>query len=144
MQTLKNTLQKIEQEASEAGDDLRFVRTVKHLDEIRQGDVYLWPFFPDEALEAWFGDEPTTGSLQLVPGTAPGSRHVCEGSVILSRNERNGRVVCLRALERFVIRHPEHADVSLPAGCYEVHHQRDFEPRGPRVDGRELPAYGLD
>lgn len=101
--------------------DERMVRTPIPL---RQGDVYLEP-----------ADMPArktltrSENLQLAPGSTKGSRHVAEGDVEVfytaGADPLTGPIV--RALKRWTLRHPEHADVSVPSGCYQVYYQRDRE-----------------
>lgn len=93
---------------------------------IRQGDVYIHRV-PDGHAK---GAERT--DRQLAIGTSRGSRHVAElPSVVYEgvtappgcRSTLLGpRIV---SGERFVVTHPEHAHVSLPAGHYQVTHQMD-------------------
>jgi hypothetical protein len=100
-----------------------------HVDEVpigaacRQGDLYLQriPSVPDDA-------EPTD-DMQLAPGSRPGARHRVAGQAAVFRRTRapdllHGPVVV--ALERFVVGHPEHATLSLPAGVYQVRYQRRY------------------
>ena len=65
-------LKTIEAEAAQNATDVRWVRTCSVGDEIRQGDVYLYPV-----------EEPAKPGAkvdrrQLAPGSTPGSRHIVE------------------------------------------------------------------
>ena len=122
--TAEDVIARIRQEAEEAEDTLRFVRTCREGDEIRQGDVYLYPldYVPGYERKA-------DGGMQLAPGDSPGSRHIVVGAAAtFERPDRFDPLdgPLLRAFERVVLTHPEHADISLPAGWYEVRYQRDY------------------
>ena len=117
-------LARIQKEAKEASTALRFVRSCREGDEIRQGDLYLYPLgnAPDH-------QEVALPSLKLAAGDSPGSRHVVVGKAhAYDRATLPGPLdgPLLHAQERVVLTHPEHAHVSLPAGWYEVCYQRDF------------------
>ncbi len=65
MKDVNTLMEKIHREAEEARTEVRFVRTCKPGDEIRQGDIYLYPIdAPSE-----HGTELET--RQLAPGTTP-------------------------------------------------------------------------
>lgn len=98
---------------------------------IRQGDVNVVRI---EAPAKWR----ETLNRQLAIGTTIGSRHTVDESVTVLENPENGVVkrssglstaVCLGpqivSKDRFTISHPEHADFSLPPGCYQVQFQTD-------------------
>ena len=90
---------------------------------VRQGDVYLQRVERVEArLRAY-------RSRQLAPGNAPGSRHTIEGKARLRRHlgpvsHLAGPVIF--AASRIVLRHPQHASISLPAGIYQAYYQRRY------------------
>ena len=126
--TVHDVLQKIEREAREATSEVRFVRTVQHGDEIRQGDVYLYAIETPETDWQALGAH-ALDSLQLAPGTSPGARHIIEGDAIAYAPMSGADVLTgpmLHARNRVMLTHPEHADISLPAGHYLVRYQRDF------------------
>ncbi len=112
--------------------DMRFVRTIQSGDFCRQGDVYLI------RVEDGHPRGRPTGDRQLARGTTKGSRHVVHGDVEVfepaTDDPLTGPVV--RAAQRFELRHPEHADFSLPGGTYQVTYQRDWaaEQRRPVLD----------
>lgn len=99
---------------------------------VRQGDVYLERIA--SLTEGWT----KTDNRQLAPGTSPGSRHVVGAGPALfvspemTPRENVGRTVRLlgpqiEAKEAFVLEHPEHAHMALPAGCYQSSYQLDFQ-----------------
>ena len=137
MSDVKQVLRQILEEAHSNEAELRWVRTCRPGDEIRQGDVYLYP----TAAPADPGRE--VSSKQLAPGDTPGSRHIVEGSVLIYAPPAPGVLQgpLVHAQERFTLTHPEHAHISLPAGWYEVRYQRDFEE--PEVVPPEPLSYGL-
>ena len=111
--------------------DTRVVDEIEIGQWVRQGDVYLTRIAaPSEWKE--------TKNRQLAIGTTIGSRHTVDGSVTVLANPENGRVVrsnirgrakCfgpqVLSPDRFTVEHPEHADISLPGGCYQVQFQVD-------------------
>jgi len=120
----EDALAQIRAEAEASDDDLRFVRTCREGDEIRQGDIYLYPLDETPGYE-----RVARASLQLAAGTGPGSRHVVVGSAHAYDPPQPPDPLAgplLHAWGRVTLTHPEHADVSLPAGWYEVRYQRDY------------------
>jgi len=100
---------------------------------VRQGDVYIEKV---DSLSGW-GE---TTDRQLAPGTTQGSRHMVVGSVTVFACPNTAQVVRGRmagpqidAKEPFRVGHPEHADMELPAGTYQVWYQTD-----PRTQQRVL------
>ena len=92
--------------------------------EIRQGDVYLYPLDNEPVYARVLRD-----TLQLAPGEGPGSRHVVVGNAVSYRRPHSHGDLegpLLHARERVLLTHPEHADISLPAGWYEIMYQRDY------------------
>lgn len=98
----------------------------------RQGDIYI------VRIEAPNREWKETKNRQLAIGTTAGSQHTVDESVKVLQNPQNGvvlkasglsKAVCLGpqlcSEDRFTVSHPEHADVSLPAGTYEVSFQMD-------------------
>jgi hypothetical protein len=109
--------------------DTRVIDAINVGQWIRQGDVYLERIgSPSDWAE--------TPNRQLAIGTTNGSRHTVFDNVTVLKNPENGVVkktstgaVCMGpqvvSKERFTVSHPEHADFSLPAGCYQVRFQVD-------------------
>lgn len=124
MKTVLEVIEKIKSDAEKHTNEPRFVRVVSEGDEIRQGDIYLYPV----------NDAPTdleskqSVTRQLAPGESKGSRHIVETPSVKIFNKKNPGPLdgpTLIAEERFVVTHPEHADISCPAGIYRVTYQRD-------------------
>ena len=115
----------IEAAAKKADATVRNIRTFPVGKHVRQGDVYLCRVEDG----AKFGKE--RGTRQVAVGTTVGSRHVAEGrltvyeSVGFQRFEPQFVGPVVVAEERWTLTHPEHAHVSLPAGCYQITHQTD-------------------
>ena len=128
---------KQEEIAAYAASPLGDTRTVEEIavgQFARQGDVYLLRV---ESVPA--GAKPCA-DRQLAPGTTQGSRHTVTDEVDVYRPQGFGTVErlgtrenvaarsvghVLESKERFTVSHPEHADISLPAGTYQVYHQVD-------------------
>lgn len=123
MDKTEHILKRIQAEAAQNASSLRWVRVCKEGDEIRQGDIYLYPLDQEPAHGESGADR------QLAPGTTRGSRHIIEGEAEVYATEAEDVLAgpIVHALERVTLTHPEHAHVSLPAGWYEVRYQRDFE-----------------
>lgn len=116
--------------AEQAVHEVRRVRTIAIGRCVRQGDVYLHRVASDHAHGALrAGAE----ARQLAIGQTQGSRHIAEPPAKVYDGLRlpdwcDARTFlgpCIVAVERFVVTHPEHAQVSLPAGTYQVTHQMD-------------------
>lgn len=92
----------------------------------RQGDIYICRV--DAA-------HPHGGPLenrQLAQGTSKGSRHIAEGvgTTVYEGTTAPPQAVatpflgpCVQSDVEFRISHPEHADVIVPAGTYQITHQ---------------------
>lgn len=128
--TATEAIQRVNEACESPLGDVRFVETISQGQFFRQGDIYL----------VYQGQEkPNSKSQkggQLAPGTTQGSRHtVGEWVEVYPRNPEvkttdKGTLVLGPTIfcpERFTVEHPEHADGSLPAGCYDVFYQ--FDPR---------------
>ena len=106
-------------------DQHQTVATMSPGDAWAQGDVLLVCLKnPPKNLE-----QVKNPALQLAPGETQGSRHCLESlagvKVWRRRNDRNpldGPI--LEAPAGVRVNHPEHGDVSLPPGWYEVLYQR--------------------
>ncbi len=123
-QTVIEVIEKIKADAQKHSDEPRFVRVVSEGDEIRQGDIYLYPVNTAPTnLEAQ-----QSATRQLAPGESKGSRHIVVTPSVKIFNKKNPNALdgpVLFAEERFVVTHPEHADISCPPGTYNVTYQRD-------------------
>lgn len=130
--TLENTLSQVREFATSPLGDVRTVDAIAVGQFVRQGDLYI------RRIKA-----PTTGwketqNRQLAPGSTQGSRHTVSESVrvlvsptpMQRRSTERGLAFegpQLVSKDRFTVSHPEHADISLPGGCYEVLYQSDFQ-----------------
>ena len=129
-ENIQQVLARIRREAEASEPEPRFVRVCAVGDEIRQGDIYLYPIEEPAAERSL----PELGSQQLAEGNSAGSRHIAVGDAVAydrpSLDPLDGPF--LHGRRRFQLTHPEHADLSLPAGWYEVRYQRDFSAPQPR------------
>ena len=101
----------------------------------RQGDIYitLLDALPKNVVVQ------KKNSRQLAPGTTQGSRHCLdslEGVTIYELETQemlDGPIIFLK--EERAVEHPEHGDVVLPPGVYQISYQRslDSEERAQRV-----------
>jgi len=126
----KQAIDKVLDFAKNPLGETRVVDAMEIGEFVRQGDVYLVKI---EEAAAW---KPTK-NRQLAPGTTMGSRHTVDQSVTVLANpagatvERlaRNRARCLGcqiiSKDRFTVGHPEHADMSLPEGTYQVMFQVD-------------------
>src|SRR5205085_2372667 len=94
---------------------------------VRQGDIYI------HAVDSDHKHGEKSKSRQLALGETMGSRNVAEASAHVYAgttlpewcDRRTFLGPLVKAKKRFVVTHPEHAHVSLPAGEYQVTHQMD-------------------
>lgn len=108
------------------GDDRRVNLAVgKH---VRQGDIYICRVADTHAR----GEEQK--DRQLAQGESRGSRHIAEApakvyaGTTAPANALNSRLFlgpCVVSESPFMISHPEHANVILTAGTYQIVHQMD-------------------
>lgn len=110
--------------------DERFVDAMAVGQFARQGDVYLIKIQEiDPELKP-------TQNRQLAPGVTQGSRHTVSEDVkvfapkVPNKRRDTGFGVAIvgpqiESRKHFTVAHPEHADISLPPGCYEVVYQFD-------------------
>lgn len=110
-------------------DGLRDCRAMKIGEVVRQGDIYIHRVDPTHA----HGGE--TKNHQLAMGVTLGSRHIAdenfmvyEGTTLPSWVDRRhflGPCIVTTSATA-LITHPEHANVALGPGCYQVTHQMDI------------------
>lgn len=110
--------------------EARFVDKMATGQFARQGDVYLLKISAvDNGLKE-------TADRQLAPGITQGSRHTVEAKVKVfepkipnQRRATEGGIAIvgpqIECKEHFTVAHPEHADISLPPGSYQVLFQFD-------------------
>ena len=103
-------------------------------DAARQGDLYITLL-----ADVPSGANKTTVERQLAPGNTQGSRHILDAKagVTMYRLESPGMLdgPILKLTKGRVATHPEHGDIALPPGCYQITYQRnlDAEEREQRV-----------
>jgi len=123
METLE-AMKQIEKTAKKNKSAVRYIKSIGAGHVVRQGDIYIHGVDPSHEHGKPCGN-------QLAQGTSKGSRHVAEGTKCWEGTK--APVWCDFALlgpfvkseKRFTITHPEHANVSLPAGTYQICHQMD-------------------
>lgn len=119
---------------TEAVSKTRLVPKMKVGQAVRQGDIYLTAI---DKMPKGYEKVVNNGSLQLVPGSSQGSRHVIENTagitihMIKNGSELMGPV--LEATKAFTITHPEHAHVVLQPGLYHTTFQKDWAEEERRV-----------
>ena len=120
--------ERIEREAKEkAVQEVRRIKSIEIGKVVSQGDIYIHRVADDHK----HGKE--LKSRQLALGNTQGSRHVAESPSKVFEgvklpgycDARTFMGPLVKALKRFTVSHPEHAHVSLPAGCYQITHQTD-------------------
>lgn len=131
--TLEHILSQVREAAASPLGDMRIVDTIDFGQFARQGDIYIRRIA--EPSDGWVETE----NRQLAPGSTQGSRHTVSDSVrvlvapttAMKRRQTDRGLAFegpqLVSEDRFTVSHPEHADISLPGGCYEVLYQSDFQ-----------------
>lgn len=117
---------------------VRYIDSIEIGKVVRQGDIYIHRVADDHEM----GDPSPT--RQLAMGESMGSRHVAEEPAVVYMGEEappwytknHGPLLgpCLVCSQRFKITHPEHAHVDLPAGTYQITHQRDGRTQARALD----------
>jgi len=125
MTTINKTLDNIKQSAATHTAQERFVRTMQIGEWFAQGDLDIIQITKIE-FDSLKG---VKTQHQLAPGSTKGSRHIASNGVQVFTNKNNDALAgpVLSATARWSVTHPEHADVSLPAGYYRIDYQRDYE-----------------
>lgn len=127
------TLERIEREAvANKVAETRVVKTIDVGQVVRQGDIYV------HRVAAAHKRGRALTDRQLAVGATQGSRHVAEAPARVFEGTtapewcQPGALLgpCVVARRRLTISHPEHAHLSLPAGTYQVTHQRDARTGG--------------
>lgn len=115
----------------EAADDTRRVHRIEPGQGVRQGDVYLRCVEQVKRGAERFMTVGPGAKGKLGQRDAAGDRHTVTstGQVeFYARKSRSPLVgPVLVATKRMLVSHPEHADIELPAGTYEVSYQRAHE-----------------
>lgn len=130
----------VEREAKEnAVSSIRRVEKMKVGKVVRQGDIYI------HRVDDGHQKGVLASGRQLVRGRSTGSRHVAEapaevyaGKLAPPWCNNRGLMMflgpCIVSPDRFVITHPEHAHVDLPAGTYQITYQADARTNAQVVD----------
>ncbi len=96
--------------------------------QYRQGDVLLRRI---DNIPAGSAQQPAdAGRVVLAYGEVTGHAHAIEAS--LAHIYKSGDKEYLRAMPGAVLRHEEHAAIAVEPGCYEILHQREYEPQSWR------------
>ncbi len=118
---IKDTAEKIR------NDEHQIVGTMSVGDAWAQGDILIVSLehLPEHVIPI------ANPNVQLAPGNSQGSRH-CLSSLdgvtmyrIASPNPLDGPI--LQSDHPIRVNHPEHGDVTVPAGTYAIIYQRAFE-----------------
>lgn len=133
--TATETLQQIQTQVEEIKSDetQRFPEAASAGDTFRQGDLYI------ERLEVIPANckEDKNAPLQLAPGTTKGSRHILDGRDGVTIYQLNTPTALegplLRTTKDRTVTHPEHGNVVLPPGDYQVTYQRAYADELRRV-----------
>lgn len=140
--TLDAVMAEIDQAAEGALHEVRYLETAAAGDVIRQGDVYLVRVAKTSTERVRGG--PWRGGAQVADGASVGARHIAMGPGLrlvevapyeipgVDRTALFGPLV--EAEGRWALTHPEHADCSLPAGCWQVLYQSDPRTRRAVMD----------
>lgn len=119
---------KVENEATtKVVRETRFIDKIEVGEVVRQGDIYI------HRVKNTHKKGDLSRSRQLALGETQGSHHVAEapsevyvGTTLPPKvAERTFLGPLVESEERFEVSHPTHANVSLPAGFYQITHQMD-------------------
>jgi len=110
-----------------AVSDVRIIKTINVGESVRQGDIYIHCVDKDHA------HGKVIQKRQLAIGESKGSRHILEGENVTVFEGTTQPEWCTNSLlgpcialnERSLISHPEHSNVEMPAGLYQITHQMD-------------------
>jgi hypothetical protein len=94
---------------------------------VRQGDIYI------HAVEKTHPHGKVASSSQLAQGNSRGSSHFAEAPAMVFEGTTLPAACAAKTFmgpyiessQPFTISHPEHAHVTLGAGCYQITHQMD-------------------
>jgi hypothetical protein len=110
-----------------AKPEVRYIAKIDVGCVVRQGDIYIHAVKLDHKCGEKLKDR------QLALGNTQGSRHIADAPASIFAgttlpewcDQRTFLGPLVKSAKRFVITHPEHAHVSLPAGEYQITHQMD-------------------
>lgn len=136
--TTEQAFNKVREQAEIIKNDMpiRFSEAASPGDGHRQGDVCVWLL---DALPVGCKIQKHV-ELQIAPGNTQGSRHCLDSvdgvKLYLREQPDFFQGPILRMIVERTITHPEHGDVILPPGLYEITYQRtlDREMRARRVE----------
>jgi hypothetical protein len=129
------TLKKIQEsvEMIKSDQTQRFPEAASNGDCFRQGDVYLT--FCETIPSGFIKSKQV--QLQLAPGTTKGSRHCLDsGKGVLMYEAKNGDALqgpIIKTTKERTVTHPEHGNVILPPGIYNITYQRAYAEELRRV-----------
>jgi hypothetical protein len=127
--TAEQALTQVQEQAERIKSDetQRFPEAASVGDTHRQGDVYITLL--DKLPEGAKIDR--KAGLQLAPGSTQGSRHILDSreGVTIYRLSSPGMLdgPVLRCKQERTITHPEHGDVVLPPGLYQIGYQQNLD-----------------
>ena len=126
MSKIKEAIEKVTLSAKNNNPDERFIKEIEIGKCVRQGDIYIHRVNDDHNC----GDK--AASSQLAKGTSKGSRHFAEAPAVVYESKTTPEWCsttllgpCVKSTSRFTVSHPEHANISLPGGTYQITHQMD-------------------
>ena len=111
----------------------RFPEAASDMDFFRQGDIYIWK---REKTRGLVDCDKIDTNLQLAPGSTKGSRHILDSGDGVTMYRVGGDVLqgpLLVLTKERTITHPEHGNVILPPGCYEITYQLAYAEERRRV-----------
>ena len=125
--TAIEVVEKIQKQADESSNGVRFVTELAIGEAARQGDVYII------RVEDNYPRGEMLSHSQLAQGNTIGSRHLamhpakCFQGTTLPPNVTAGTFLgpVVVSQQRFEVNHPEHSTISLPAGTYQSLNQMD-------------------
>jgi len=120
----------IEQVMKSAENNIEDVRICKNMQigkVVRQGDIYIHRVDDDHVC----GKISTNNQLAI--GNSKGSRHIAEHPAKCFEGTEAPKYChrttllgpCVKSEQDFIVSHPEHADVHLSGGTYQITHQMD-------------------
>lgn len=129
------TLKKIQAsvESIKSDETQRFPEAASNGDCFRQGDIYLEfrDSLPDDLSKSKHVE------LQLAPGTTKGSRHCLDSADgVTMYAVKNGDALqgpVIQTTKERTVTHPEHGNVILPPGIYNITYQRAYAEELRRV-----------
>lgn len=129
--TAVEALQKIEECAESACQDVRDIKRMAIGAVVRQGDIYIHRVADNHA------HGKSAKHNQLAEGSTMNSRHMAESPAKVfdgTTAPKDCTTIllgpCVVSDKPFTVSHPEHAHINLPAGIYQVTHQMDARTLG--------------